>query len=460
MLVFRNKVDIKINYPIENFSKKEKIIYFDIETTGFSRKYCIVYLIGCMYYSGDELCYTQWLAENFNDEANVLMAFNKFIKDFDTVIHFNGNSFDIPFVTERGKKYNLEFDFDNYQSIDIYKPVSKLNHILKMENNKQKSFEKLLGINRSDPFSGGDLIEVFKHYVESKDERLLFPLLLHNNVREYLDDAAIVHLVQGFFSHPLHGLVDTERSDAICGIKIEIFRGQTYDFALPQCAHQCEVNCQMQDGVLHAVQSRSHFLYCPNGALLRGLLGAVHGNRTFDKNAPLYGILEGCTQQPVHLMDGGAGKEPLLLLFGQFLLLSLDIRTAGRFAQGRIEVLHVVGLEFLHFHAADIRDNQVLDGGKVGFVGFGRPLVLAALLGQPIHQELCHRHGGWNQESTSRQFMLDLLFSVCCLLFGGKTLPFVAALAVLIFISVSDAIRVAALRNICHTVCLLIKLPG
>lgn len=180
MLVFRNKVDIKINYPIENFSKKEKIIYFDIETTGFSRKYCIVYLIGCMYYSGDELCYTQWLAENFNDEANVLMAFNKFIKDFDTVIHFNGNSFDIPFVTERGKKYNLEFDFDNYQSIDIYKPVSKLNHILKMENNKQKSFEKLLGINRSDPFSGGDLIEVFKHYVESKDERLLFPLLLHN----------------------------------------------------------------------------------------------------------------------------------------------------------------------------------------------------------------------------------------------------------------------------------------
>ena len=115
-----------------------------------------------------------------NDMMDEISFEKELIKDFDTVIHFNGNSFDIPFVTERGKKYNLEFDFDNYQSIDIYKPVSKLNHILKMENNKQKSFEKLLGINRSDPFSGGDLIEVFKHYVESKDERLLFPLLLHN----------------------------------------------------------------------------------------------------------------------------------------------------------------------------------------------------------------------------------------------------------------------------------------
>ena len=124
--------------------------------------------------------YTQWLAENFNDEANVLMAFYKFIQNFDTIIHFNGNAFDIPFVKERGEKYKLEFNFDKFKSIDIYKPVSKLNHILKMENQKQKTFEQILGIKRRDPFSGGDLIEVFKHFAESKDERLIFSLLLHN----------------------------------------------------------------------------------------------------------------------------------------------------------------------------------------------------------------------------------------------------------------------------------------
>ena len=140
----------------------------------------------------------------------------------------------------------------------------------------------------------------------------------------------------------------------------------------------------MQDGGLHAVQCRSHFLHRPNGALLRGLLGAIHRNRAFDENTPLYGVLKRCTQQPMHLMNRCAGKEPLLLLFGQFLLLALDIRTAGRFAQSRVEVFHVIGLEFLHLHAADIGDNKVLDGGEVGFVGLGCPLVLAALLGQPI----------------------------------------------------------------------------
>ena len=148
----------------------------------------------------------------------------------------------------------------------------------------------------------------------------------------------------------------------------------------------------------------------------------------------------------MHLMDCGAGKEPLLLLFGELLLLSLDIRTAGRFAQGRVEVLHVVGLELLHLHAADIGNDKVLDGGKVGFVGFGCPFVLAALLGQPIHEELCHRHRGRNQKSASRQFMFDLLLSVRCLLFGGKAFQFIAALAVLIFVGVADAVRVSALR--------------
>ena len=90
--------------------------------------------------------------------------------------------------------------------------------------------------------------------------------------------------------------ISTEGSDAIRSIKVEILWGQTYDLALSQCAHQCEVDCQMQDRVIHAVQSRPHFLYRSDGALLRGLFGAVHENRTFDKNAPLHGILEGCTQ--------------------------------------------------------------------------------------------------------------------------------------------------------------------
>jgi len=78
-----------------------------------------------------------------------------------------------------------------------------------------------------------------------------------------------------------------------------------------------------------------------------------------------------------------------------------------------------------------------------------------------LHGRLFHRiplHGLELQGSCC-QFMFDLLLSVRCLLFCGKTLPFVAALAVLIFVGVADAVRIAALRNICHTVASLSSCP-
>ena len=64
-------------------------------------------------------------------------------------------------------------------------------------------------------------------------------------VRENLDDTAIIHLIQGFLPHPLHGFVDVECSDAIGGIEVNIIGGQTNDLALSQRTDQSEVDCQM-----------------------------------------------------------------------------------------------------------------------------------------------------------------------------------------------------------------------
>ncbi|MCR5737040.1 MAG: ribonuclease H-like domain-containing protein [Eubacterium sp.] len=204
MLVFREKVDFKIEYPIETLASKNEVLFFDIETTGFSRDKCFIYLIGCMYYIGDTLMYTQWLAETKNDEANVLMAFHKFMQPFRTIIHFNGNTFDIPFVKARGEKIRLDFDFASMNSLDIYKPVSKLQHLFGLENTRQKSFETLLGINRKDPFTGGELVEVYFEFLRTKDAKLLFPLLLHNkedvwNMGKLLSLLSLPDLLTGKF---------------------------------------------------------------------------------------------------------------------------------------------------------------------------------------------------------------------------------------------------------------------
>ena len=180
MIIIKDKANITIDYNLSSISDKDNIIYFDIETTGFSRKYNHIYLIGCMYFKQDNPVYVQFFAENKNEEKDILDRFHDLLEGFSTIIHFNGASFDMPFVKERGEKYNISFDFDSLASIDIYKFAKPYSKMLNLENTKQKTFEAMMNIKRTDPFTGGELIDYYNEYIKSKDEKLLQALLLHN----------------------------------------------------------------------------------------------------------------------------------------------------------------------------------------------------------------------------------------------------------------------------------------
>ena len=80
-------------------------------------------------------------------------------------------------------------------------------------------------------------------------------------------------------------------------------------------------------------------------------------------------------------MEGGAGEGALLLLGREVSPLAAHILPAGGLAQGVVQGFDVVGPQLLHLHLPDIRDDEVLDEGQIGLVGFRCPLVLAALLG-------------------------------------------------------------------------------
>ena len=267
-------------------------------------------------------------------------------------------------------------------------------------------------------------------------------------VREDAEDAALVHLCQRILLHPLHGTVDGEGAHAVGSIKVDVLRGQTCHLPFPQRTHQRQVHRQMQDGVIHAVQCCPHLLHLPDAALLGGLFGCFHRDGAFDEDAPLHRILKRCSQQAVYLVDGRAGEKTLLLFFRERLLFALIILAAGRFAESGIQVFQMVRFELLHLHIADIRNNEVLDGSQIGLIGAGCPLVLVALLGKPLHQKLFDGDGGRNQKRSVCQFMFDLFFAICCLLFRRKTFPFVAVFTLLVLVSIADAIGATAFRNI------------
>lgn len=180
MITVKKTIQLPDTYPLERLGELTELLFFDIETTGFSGDYSNLYLIGCTYYSQDSWHLIQWFADTADAEADVLTAFFEFLAGFRTLVHFNGDGFDIPYLLKRCKAYGLPYDFSGIQSIDIYKKVKPYRSLLNLENLKQKSIERFLGIYREDQYSGGQLIEVYYDYLTTHEQVLYDMLMLHN----------------------------------------------------------------------------------------------------------------------------------------------------------------------------------------------------------------------------------------------------------------------------------------
>ncbi len=180
MITIDKAFDFTETYPLSRLGKREELLFFDIETTGFSGDYNQVYLIGCVYFTTSEAHFIQWFADSKEAETDVIDSFFAFAEDYRTLVHFNGDTFDIPFIEKRCHALNLPYSFDHLESIDIYKRIKPYKKHLGLANLKQKSIEAFLGIDRDDMYTGGQLIEVYAEYLQTKDPFLLKLLLLHN----------------------------------------------------------------------------------------------------------------------------------------------------------------------------------------------------------------------------------------------------------------------------------------
>lgn len=180
MITRKKKLNLSMTYPITQFGPLETLLFFDIETTGFSGDYSNLYLIGCTYYSKDSWHLIQWFSDRADAEEEVLHAFFAFMNDYKALIHFNGDGFDIPYLLKRCRAYGLSYDFHAVESIDIYRIIKSYKKLLNLESMKQKSIERFLGVCREDQYSGGQLIEVYQDYLVTHDDLLYDLLILHN----------------------------------------------------------------------------------------------------------------------------------------------------------------------------------------------------------------------------------------------------------------------------------------
>ena len=226
-----------IAYPLERLAPMERVLFLDIETTGFTARSSYLYLIGCAYHLAGKWRTIQWMAENYGQEEEILKAFFDFAKHYRFLIHYNGNNFDLPFITQKCTQYSLPYSFENFQGIDLYRRISPYKFFLRLPNCKQKTLEQFLGINRKDVFTGGELIGIYHDYVKNPSEFSENALFLHNadDLRGMLETLPILAYYD-LFNHPVRAKkvqANTYR-DVNGGVRKELLITLVLDQPLPK----------------------------------------------------------------------------------------------------------------------------------------------------------------------------------------------------------------------------------
>ena len=166
----------------------DRVIYFDIETTGFRASTSQLYMIGWAVRtqaedSGCRWTVTQLLAENRQEETLLLEQFLDALRGYDTIIEFNGDRFDLPYLREKCAAHHMPDPFLHLSTVDLYQELRPCRELLGMARLNQKSVEQFLHISREDPYNGGELIDVYRgvrDHTSTDIDASLRALFLHN----------------------------------------------------------------------------------------------------------------------------------------------------------------------------------------------------------------------------------------------------------------------------------------
>jgi len=98
-------------------ARPEDLLFMDIETCGLSGT--MIFLVGLMYYAGEQLMFEQYLARDYSEEAAILQAFADRYASAGVLVTFNGKAFDMNLIRERSAFHAQELAYADRRHLDL-----------------------------------------------------------------------------------------------------------------------------------------------------------------------------------------------------------------------------------------------------------------------------------------------------------------------------------------------------
>ena len=166
----------------------------DIDTTWlWSGLLC---LIGVMSYSGSDLHLQQLLARDYSEESPVIAQFADMLNNCDALVTFNGKSFDLPYIVNRGIVHGVRVRFDGLHMDLLHEARRRWRG--KLPNCKLQTLERhLCNRVRAGDIPGAQIPQVYHDFVRTGDARHICTVLHHNALDLVAMSEIVLQMIRG-----------------------------------------------------------------------------------------------------------------------------------------------------------------------------------------------------------------------------------------------------------------------
>lgn len=170
----------------------ERILFLDIETAGLSAN-TYLFLVGMMYANNHGFHVEQVFARDYTEEKGVLLHVHETMLRFDTVVTYNGASFDLPFIRTRMAVHRVP-DLPPVGSVDLLH-ASRRAFREKLPNCRLVTVEQhLRGAGRVDDIPSRFIPRAYHEFVRTKDARIMRNVAYHNRMDLFTMAVILNHL--------------------------------------------------------------------------------------------------------------------------------------------------------------------------------------------------------------------------------------------------------------------------
>ncbi len=158
-----------------------KALFLDTETTGLSGGAgTVAFLVGLGRIEGQELAVRQYLMPSYAAESQLIEAVAKEAAFCDTVITFNGKSFDIPLLNSRFVMCRRKSPFEGMRHLDLIHPARRTWKMRLKDCSLSNLEEKVLSLHRTGDLPGSEVPERYFSFLKTGNMRLLEDVIDHN----------------------------------------------------------------------------------------------------------------------------------------------------------------------------------------------------------------------------------------------------------------------------------------